>query len=169
MKRIYFAGKFNKIDDNNLSLEQKLKYDYRSILLESPKYLTYYQKDLILNNRYIYSGPFYCEEASSGDFTSTDCNEVLNKEYEAIKKSDIVFIVFNDSFSVGSIVELSWAINNKKEIILLYEEDDSIYNIKSEYWFAILDAQNRAHKIKILQYNKNQDLNKLINQVLNDI
>ena len=81
MKKIYFAGKFNKIKKPEISLEKSLRGDFRSQLLGDSKLLTHFQNNLVVNNKFQYIGPFYCEQASNGDFTSTDCNEVQNAEY----------------------------------------------------------------------------------------
>ena len=166
MKKIYFGGKFNIIKNNNLKIEERLKKDYRSKLLGDEKLLAYYQDKLMINHKYQYLGPFYCEKASHGDFTSTDCNIVITKEYEAVKHCDIFICVFNKSFSVGSIVELEWSINMNKEIIILYKEEKSDYEIKSEYWFAILDAVRRSNNIKVIPYNKEQEINIILKEIL---
>ena len=144
MKRIYFAGKFNIIKNDNLPLEERLIHDFRSKILGSSKKLIYADDNLILDNGYIYSGPFYCEQASNGDFTSTDCNVVLNSEYKAVSKCDIYFVLFDRKFSVGSIVELGWALEMNKDIVIFYEEEESEHDIKSEYWFAIANALSRS-------------------------
>ena len=92
MKKIYFAGKFKLDNNKTLPLEKRLRDDFRSkILGSSEKLKNAVSNGLILNNGYIYSGPFYCEKASNGDFTSNDCNTVLNEEYKAVEKSDIYF------------------------------------------------------------------------------
>jgi len=158
MKKVYFAGKFNLIKGNK-SLEKSLVNDYRSLLLGDSKLMCLYQKSLMLNENYQYLGPFYCEQASQGDFTSTDCNIVLSSEMESVKKCDIFVCVFNESFSVGSIVELGWALNLNKEIVILYKEEaNSKYQIKSEYWFAIADALSKNSNSKVFKYNKNNDI-----------
>lgn len=162
MKRIYFGGKFNIIKDKSLSLEKRLVNDFRSKILGNAKRLTYYDDNVKLDNGYIYNGPFYCEQASNGDFTSTDCNVVLNSEYEAVLSSDIYFVLFDQKFSVGSIVELDWAISMNKNIIIFYEEEDSNYNIKSEYWFAIANALKKSNKVKVFKFN---DINKVIDEI----
>ena len=80
MEKIYFAGKFQLDGNKTLPLEKRLVNDFRSkILGGSEKLKNAVSGGLILNNGYIYSGPFYCEKASNGDFTSDDCNTVLNK------------------------------------------------------------------------------------------
>ena len=168
MRKIYFAGKFNKIKDKTLSLEAQLENDYRSKLLGTSKLLTYANDNLVVDNKYIYQGPFYCEQASTGDYTSTDCNTVINAEYKAICDSDMVLVVFDEDFSVGSVVELGWAINQDKEIVILYKEEASQYEIKSEYWFAIADAIKRGNKVDIYQYKNNEDLLPLIKQILEE-
>lgn len=162
MKKIYFAGKFNLDNNKEKSLEQRLTNDYRAKILNDSKKLTYATNNLKLNNGYIYNGPFYCETASNGDFTSTDCNEVLNSEYDAVNKSDIYFAVFDQSFSVGTIVELGWAIAMNKQIVIFYKEEESNYDIKSEYWFAIANALKRSKKVKVYKFN---DINKIIEMV----
>lgn len=163
MKKIYFAGKFNLDKNKEKSLEQRLTNDYRTKILDDSKKLTYANDNLKLSNGYIYNGPFYCEKASNGDFTSTDCNEVLNSEYEAVNKSDIYLAVFDESFSVGTVVELGWAIAMNKQIVIFYkEEEESKYDIKSEYWFAIANALKRSKKVKVYKYN---DINKIVEMV----
>lgn len=163
MKKIYFAGKFNLLKDDNLSLEEKLVNDFRSKILGDSKKLTYACKNLKLDNGYIYNGPFYCEKASNGDFTSTDCNIVLKAEYDAVSKSDIYFVLFDQKFSVGSIVELDWAIEMNKDIIIFYEEEESEYDIKSEYWFSIANCLSKSNKVKVFKFN---DINNVISEII---
>ena len=168
IKKVYFGGKFNLTKEKNQNLEKRLVNDYRSIILKSSKSLTYYQENLKINDKYEYSGPFYCEQASSGDFTSTDCNTVLNAEYKSIKNSDIFLVVFGENFSVGTVVELGWAIKMNKEIIIIYKEEPSSYQIKSEYWFAISDALKRSKNLKIYSYKNDKEITKIINKELLD-
>lgn len=149
MKKIYFAGKFNLKKDKSLPLSERLVNDFRSIILGDSKKLTYASDELYLGDKYKYAGPFYCEQASNGDYTSTDCNVVLNAEYASVKDSDIYLALFDENFSVGTIVELGWAIEMDKEIVILYKEEESHYQIKSEYWFAIGDALKRSKKVKV--------------------
>ena len=169
MKKIYFAGKFNKIKEPGISLEKSLVNDFRSQLLGSSKLLTHYQDNLIVNNKFQYVGPFYCEQASNGNFTSTDCNEVLNAEYNSILQSNVFVVVLGESFSVGSVVELGWALNSNKKIILLYQEEASNYTIKSEYWFAIADAIKRSNNIIIRKYKNYSEIVSLINQSIEEL
>lgn len=164
MKKIYFAGKFTIEKDDNLSLPEKLVNDFRSIILGDPKKLTYAHGNLKLNNKYIYSGPFYCEQASNGIYTSTDCNAVLDAEYKSISDCDVYFAMFDEDFSVGTIVELGWALNLDKDIIIYYKEEDSKYRIKSDYWFAIGDAVKRSNKIKVHGYSDKKEVIKKIRE-----
>ena len=166
MRKVYFAGKFNLINDKSLSLKERLVNDFRSILLGDSYLLTYSKDNLKLNENYIYMGPFYCEQASNGDFTSTDCNVVLENEYKAVIDSDIYVVVFGDSFSVGSIVELNWALENNKEIVIIYKEEKSKYTIKSEYWFAIANALKRSNNVKLYKYSDDFEINQILNEVL---
>jgi len=168
MKKIYFAGKFNLLNNNSLTLEERLVNDFRSKLLGDSKLLTYYQKDLKIDDNYQYLGPFYCEQASFGDYTSTDCNVVLKSEIEAVKNADIYVAVFGEKFSVGTIVELGWALNMNKKIVIFYREEESNYQIKSEYWFAIADALNRSNNIEVFKYKNEIEIVDLIKKkVLN--
>lgn len=158
MKKIYFAGKFNIVKDNNLPLEQRLENDFRSIILGSSKKLTYADNNLFLNKHYQYIGPFYCEKASNGDYTSTDCDVVINTEYEYVKNCDIYLALLDESFSVGTIVELDWALDMNKEIIIYYKEESSNYQIKSDYWFAIANALKKSNKITIKSFTKLEEV-----------
>ena len=166
MKKVYIAGKFDIIKSKKLSLSERLVNDFRSMLLKDSSLLTYAQDNLKINDKYIYNGPFYCEQASNGDYTSTDCNIVLENEYLAVMNSDIFIAVFGQSFTVGTIVELDWALNNKKEIIILYCEESSNYTIKSEYWFAIANALKKKKDIRIYTYKEKKELNNVLRDVL---
>lgn len=158
MKSIYFAGKFNKKGGSDKTLSEKLVDDYRSIILGSSKRLTYASDNLVIDNKFIYNGPFYCEQASNGDFSSTDCNVVFDSEYDSVKKSDIYFALFDEGFSVGTIVELDWAIEMDKQIIIYYKEEESEYEIKSEYWFAILNALKKSKKVTVKSFRKLEEV-----------
>lgn len=162
MKRIYFAGKFKLYENKSLPLAKRLEQDFRAKILENSEKLTYADDNLKLKNGFIYSGPFYCEQASNGDFTSTDCNVVLKAEYEAVSNSDIYFALFDQKFSVGTIVELDWAIEMNKEIVIFYKEEESEHDIKSEYWFAIANALSKSDKVKIFKFN---DINKVVDMI----
>lgn len=166
MKKVYFAGKFDLLEDKSLSLKERLVHDFRSILLGDSYLLTFAQKNLKLNDDYIYVGPFYCEQASNGDYTSTDCNVVLENEYDAVLNSDIYIAVFGENFSVGTIVELDWALDCNKDVVILYQEEDSNYTIKSEYWFAIANALRRKKDIKIYKYKNVSEINEILKEVL---
>ena len=166
MKKIYFSGKFNKIKNPNLSLSNALVNDYRSKLLGNAEKLTHPTDNLIVLNKYIYTGPFYCEQASNGDYTSTDCNTVLNAELKSVSKSDIFVCVLSEHFSVGTIVELDWALAQNKKIILLYQEEKSKYTIKSEYWFAIANALKNSTDITVFTFKKPDEIYQLLNTVL---
>lgn len=171
MEKVYFAGKFNLLKDKTKPLHERLVNDYRSLILSSSKKLTYADENLKLDDKYIYKGPFYCEQASNGDFTSTDCNVVLNAEYDAVEDSDVYFALFDENFSVGTIVELGWAIDMNKKIIIFYKEEDSNYQIKSEYWFAIADAMKRSKKVKVYKFNNIKEVVNKIKEgsVLNEV
>ena len=173
MEKIYFAGKFQLDSNKTLPLEKRLVNDFRSkILGGSEKLKNAVSGGLLLNNGYIYSGPFYCEKASNGDFTSDDCNTVLNEEYKAVEEADIYFALFDQKFSVGTIVELGWAIEMGKKIVMFYEEEkNSTHDIKSEYWFAIANALKNSNKIRVYKFNNIDDVVNKINEgeIFNEI
>ncbi len=63
------------------------------------------------------------------------------------------FRVLDASFSVGTVVEIEWAIQNKKPIIIFYKADQGKkYDFRSEYWFVIADVKDRAQKSLIVEY-----------------
>ncbi len=169
MKKVYFAGKFNKLPNKKLPLAKRLVNDFRTKLLGAPERLVYAKENPIIYHRFVYTGPFYSEQASNGDYTSTDCETVLRAEAEAISKSDIYLVVFGDQFSVGSVVELGWALAQNKEIIILYREESSVYAIRSEYWFAIADALSKSTKVKLFPYRRKNVPLSLINKALSEV
>ncbi|MBQ4510410.1 MAG: hypothetical protein II984_06765 [Clostridia bacterium] len=157
MKKIYFAGKFNLIK-KNIPLSDRLISDYRSKLLGDSKKLTYHSNNLALKDyNIIYNGCFYCEQASNGDYTSTDCETVVTEEIKQVLSSDIVCCIFDSNFSVGTVVELIEAAKAKKRIAIFYKNESSSYDIKSEYWFAITRACQIAKEnnsvIEIFSYD----------------
>ena len=158
MKKIYFAGKFKIEKDKNKNLNERLKNDYRAKLIGDKGSLCCSKSSLRLDNEIVYAGPFYCEQASNGDFTSSDCNVVLDAEYNFVKNCDICLAVLDENFSVGTIVELGWAIQKQKKIVIFYKEEESNYNIKSEYWFAIADVIKRSKHSKIFVYKNFDDV-----------
>ena len=159
MKSIFCAGKFNLNKDKSLSLNERLKEDYRVYLLKDINKFIYSNKDSIILGKFKYNGTFYCEKAINGEYTSTVCKTVLNEEFDAVSKSDIFLAIFDESFSVGTIVELNWAVNLNKKIIICFKNDEnSVYDIKSEYWFAIADALKRGKDVKVFSYKTKEEL-----------
>ncbi len=155
--KIYFAGKFD-FSANGEKLEERLKNDYRSILLGDSKKLTYADEKAKLNNYPIhYNGCFYCEQASNGDYTSTDCKFIVRQEIKSVIEADIFCCVFDLDFSVGTIVELMDAAFAKKRIAIFFRNVQNSYEIKSEYWFAITRAieicKSNNTIIEIFDYN----------------
>lgn len=161
-KTVYCAGKFTMHKDRSLPLEERLTEDYRSVLLGDSAKLVKYDPELTVFGDYRYGGPFYCEQASEGVFTSTDCVAVLTAERASVENCDIYVAVFGESFSVGTVVELGWAIEFNKSIIILYKRQESAYSISSEYWFAIADAMQRSKKVRISPYNEENEIPSLL-------
>lgn len=150
MKKIYFGGKFSLLPDQSLPLAERLAADYRTALTGD---ILYARENYVISDRFLYLGPFYSEKASDGDFTSTDCSAVLSAESCSVAGCDVFVAVFGEAFSVGTVVELGWAIEWDKEIVILYrEEKSSAYTIKSDYWFAIADAIARSDRVKVFSY-----------------
>ena len=163
MKKIFCGGKFNLNKDTSMPLKDRIKEDYRAYLLKDPEKFIYSHEGSIVLDKFIYNGTFYCEKASEGEYTSTECSTVHEEEFKALSNSDIFLCVFDDTFSVGTIVELNWAINLNKDIIICFKrKEDSPYNIKSEYWFAIIDAMKRGKNVKIFPFSSNEELLDLI-------
>ncbi len=162
MQKVYFAGKFNIEKNFTKKLSDRLENDYRAKILGGGEKLSIPSNKLFITKEILYSGPFYCEQASNGNFTSTDCNAIVDSEFKAVRECNLYFAVFDEAFSVGTIVELGWAIENKKDIIIFYKEEESSYAIKSDYWFAICDAIKRAKSIKVFSF---KDINEVIETI----
>lgn len=165
-KTVYFAGKFTLRGDPNLPLEQRLTEDYRAHLLKDPARLVKYDPSLTVMGSFRYGGPFYCEEASDGVYTSTDCVAVLSAERASVESCDIYVAVFGESFSVGTVVELGWAIELDKKIVILYKQQKSCYSIASEYWFAITYAIQRSNKVMVASYVDESEIPHLLRSQL---
>ena len=158
MKKIYFAGKFNLDPDESLPLSARLGADFRALVLRSPERLVLASDGVMLTENALYAGPFYCEAASDGEYTSTDCRVVLEAERRAVLGSDVYVAVLGADFSVGTVVELGWALGADKEIFIIYKKEPSRYTIASEYWFAIADALARSQKVRVYPYESESEL-----------
>ena len=163
MENIYFGGKFGKSKKYS-ALEQILKNDYRAKILKNKTHMAYYIPNLKINDRYTYSGPFYCEQNEKGATSTTNCDIVLNSEFNQVKNCDIFVCVFDTNFSIGSVVELGWALNMNKKIFILYRKTPSAHEIPSEYWFAIADAKRRNNHVAIFEYNSKKEMLQTIKQ-----
>lgn len=168
-KSIYFAGKFRLCPGKQLPLDQRLTEDFRARLLGMPERLVRYDPDLTVMEQFHYAGPFYCEQASEGVYTSTDCVTVLTAERQSVERCDIYVAVFSESFSVGTVVELGWAIELDKTIVILYQPQESSYSIASEYWFAIADALKRGRQVKVATYREDAEIPDLLRSLLTAI
>ena len=166
-KTVYFAGKFALHEDRSLPLHERLTEDYRSKLLGDSKLLVNAAPTLTVLDKFRYGGPFYCEQASNGVFTSTDCLTVLRAERESVEDCDVYVAVFGDSFSVGTVVELGWAIRLDKTILILYKRQKSSYSIASEYWFAIADAMESGKNVTVSSYGEETEIPALLQEMLN--
>ena len=76
-------------------------------------------------------------------------------------------VVLGESFSVGSIVELGWALDMNKDIVILYQEEESVYKIKSEYWFAIANALKQSNKVRVYKYQTQAEICNIITNMIN--
>ncbi len=167
-KTVYCAGKFTLRGDKSLPLDWRLTEDYRAVLLGDPALLVKADTGLTVLERWHYGGPFYCEQASGGVFTSTDCVAVLTAERASVEACDVYAAVFGESFSVGTVVELGWAIELRKDIVILYKRQKSAYSIASEYWFAIADAMRRGDRVKVASYTEEGEIPSLLASLLPD-
>ena len=118
----------------------------------------------MLADEICYSGPFYCEAASNGEYTSTDCQTVISAEWKSVRDCDVYVAVFGEDFSVGTVVELGWALAFEKEIFILYKNEESRYSIASEYWFAIADAMRRGDRVSVFTYDDESQIEKIIDR-----
>ncbi len=158
-KNIFFAGHFELSGSTDLPLSERLSGDYRSLVLGSPTKLVNSATDLILPDGNRYLGPFYCEKASDGTFTSTICSEVIGTEYAAVSTCDIIIAVLDRECSTGTVVEIEWAIQMEKPMIIYYKVNpDSVYDVQSEYWFVIADVLRRGKNAVVKKYEKVEDI-----------
>lgn len=169
MEKVYFAGTFDIKDDVSLLLSDRLENDYRALLLGNSHEMINYQPDLLLKieeQYFHYIGPFYCEKAVNGDFTSVDCEVVVRQEYRQVMDADLVVCVFDTWPSVGTVVELEWAIQLKKRIIIVYEIEETEYTLPTGLWFVIQDAIQRCDNVVIRNY---KEKNEVVSIVKNEL
>lgn len=152
--KYYFGGKFNLSNDKNETLPFRLKDDYRSRLLGDPSKLAYANDNLTFGHNNQYVGCFYCEKASNGKITSTDCNEVVSREMQLIRECDVFVAVFGDETTNGTISELIYATSMDKKIIIF----DKKRSTKSEFWFPIVMSKQMSDKVVVLEYDSEDEI-----------
>ena len=153
MKNVFFGGKFSLQDGPDLPLAQRLAGDYRSLLLGDPARIVQATDAWWVNDHIHYGGTFYCEQASDGQFSSTDCMVVNEAEYRAVMGCDCLVAVLDQSFSCGTVVEIEWALAHGVPIVIFYRpERTRPYQYKSEYWFVIADAVRRDARTKVYAF-----------------
>ena len=166
MKKVYLAGKFKKSPEFATDIVKGFQNDFRAILLGDAKKMIYADDNVQINSKYGYVGPFWCERGPDGTVSAIDCNTVIAGESHEVSICDMFIVVFDEEFSPGAIVELGWALNQNKEIYILYKIQDSVHQIKSEHWFAIADAMHRDKNVKVFPYNNSDEVLPIINNIL---
>lgn len=166
MKKVYFAGKFNKSAEFVTDMVKGFKNDFRAILLGDAEKMIYADDNVKINSKYSYVGPFWCERTPDGSVSATDCDTVISGESREVSICDMFIVVFDDAFAPGAIVELGWALNHNKEIYILYKIQDSVHQIKSEHWFAITDAIHRNKNVQVFPYKDSKEILPIINNIL---
>lgn len=172
-KNVYIASKFNKVQGS--SLKEQLAVDLHTKIVQNFNraydIVNAVRNGLPLGFGYSYVGPFYCEEASNGVYTSTSCKDVVNKEIQAVSQADKFIVYFDSKYSCGSVVELIYAAmtyGEDKSIDIIYEtEPNNDYELKSEHWFAIQSAlQLTKAKISIEAVNNEDEALEYILNIL---
>lgn len=165
LPKVYIGAKFNKDKDSSF------KNDFRvSLIGAEEKFINYnnesYITDLDDNLKYQYLGPFYNEKASSGDLTSTICDEVVQSERKLIENCDTFIVYLDLEFSPGSIAELTYAATLNKNILIIYKSENNIkYELKSSNWFPITMAKQLATNVKLIQINSEDEITKIIKSI----
>lgn len=153
--KVYIASKFRLLETDNKGID--LSKDFRTDMISDGIMFSRNSASFINHEleEFEYCGPFYCEKTHYNEFTSTDCNVVVEKEFKSIRNCDIFIAIFEEGASCGSCTELMYAISQGKKIIILYSEHESLYKIKNKNWFCIIAAQqlSNAKVIKIENNN----------------
>lgn len=151
--KVYIASRFikEKLENGHYTF----KNDYRVSLIGGEKDFVDFNnhsfikdKNSVIKGQYI--GPFYNEKASSGELTSTICDEVVRTENALIDRCDKFIVYFDEEPSPGSITELIYAAFKKKEITIFYKKEPGVvYEVKSSNWYPIISAIQIAGNDKV--------------------
>lgn len=159
-KVVYIASKFRMEGHKDLPLHRRLINDFRSKLLGSSEKLTINIGLVeIPECNALYAGPFYCEQASNGNYTSTDCNTVVKEEIKAVDEADTFITYLDENYSCGSITELIYAALKNKNILIVYKEESEVkYATKSEHWFAITAALQFNERVQVKKVETEEEV-----------
>lgn len=114
-----------------------------------------------------YIGPFYNEKASSGEFTSTDCNAVVNTENMLIERCDIFIAYLDDTISPGGITELIYASILGKRIIIFFKKEHEIdYKLQSSNWYPITFTTLRTQGSEVYEVKDESEIAGILNKII---
>lgn len=111
--KVFLAGPFkNKIKDG------KIEEGYKELLLNIKRVLNDLGYDVHLAlERECWGAEFWTDE------------ECTKRDYQEIKESDAVIALFDETFSGGVHVELGWASEMKKKIIIITNKKDNLCSL----------------------------------------
>lgn len=163
LPKVYIAARFIKTKYQDGSWD--LADDFRSNLIgDATLFMDFnscsFIKDNSGNYKYQFIGPFYNEKASTGDLTSSICDEVVNTESKLIDKCDIFMVYLDDKVSPGGISELMYAVMKNKEIVIFYKVNEDVdYELHTDNWYPITQAkQLLGDKVKIVPVKNEKEL-----------
>ena len=166
MKKVYYAGKIDKMDWRH-SFYTKLRgfnFDGTS---------QFWSKEVLQINGIEYSGPYFmsCDHGcyhgdgthgvGAGEGTASMCDVdrikaevVIDKCYEFIRSSDIVFCYIDSSDCFGIITEIGYAKSIGKKLFIVVNDSKLKKNELKDMWFPLNNADKLIFSSDIFEAHK---------------
>ena len=136
--KIYFAGKYHKSED-----KKQLLWDYRL--------------NLHCGEEYEMVGAFYSAEVYDKSYGSEIAKEIINRQINQIRESDLVVVVLEKEISTGTILEMQSAMKFCKRIIVFYTKESL-----EEYWYLI-NHPYYYNRLVMVEYDNYHTVTQLVN------
>lgn len=146
--RLYCGGQFN-FDYQNSDYFDKVKYDYRAILLGSADKLLQKSKSIKVSGNINYIGPFYFESVGMID------KDIVGIETKMIGDCTNAIFLLDNGCCPGTISELILASTLGKHIAIFYirksNDEETESTLHTPCWFPIIMSQLINKNVQIFE------------------
>ena len=163
INKLYCAGAFS-FDYLEKNYKKKEKMDYRAKILGNINLLLAKQDYVILKPNLYYIGPFYFETDGMID------ELIVKEEIKMIKNCTHIIFLLDSGCCPGTIAELIFAVNLKKDISIFYikrkDNEETESDLHTPCWFPIIISKLNNKNTKIIRCKDYNEATKKIKKYI---